>query len=408
MLSLFERSFAMQQRLPEPDSDARDHSARLLAMLRDEVAARGPMSFARFMECCLYTPGLGYYSAGSAKLGAEGDFVTAPELGDLFARCVANHVLPALRELGDSADMLELGGGSGAFAEDVLTALHDAGVVPRRYRILEPSADLRERQRVRLQAALPADLAARVEWLDRPPHEPWHGVLFANEVIDALPTTRFTIHDGEVHEEHVIVDDDGRLARQDRPADPLVAAAVRHVEKSLGRQLDDGYRSEVLPQLPYWLDAVAGTLERGLLLFVDYGYPRHEYYRPERRDGTLRAHYRHRAHADPFFWPGLQDLTASVDFTALAEAGHHAGFELAAYAPQAPFLVAGGLEQAFGEAHAHAPDEKRRYQLAQQVKQLTLPGMMGESFQAMLLTRGLDVETVVADALRRSDRRSRL
>lgn len=398
----------MTDRLPEPDADARAHSARLVSLLREEIAARGPMSFARFMEYCLYAPGLGYYSAGSTKLGAEGDFVTAPELGDLFARCVAHHLVPTLQELGGTADMLELGGGSGAFAEDVLKALYRADAMPRRYRILEPSADLRMRQRARLQAALPADLAARVEWLDRPPQEPWHGVLFANEVIDALPTTRFVIDGGQVCEEHVAVDDAGALVREDRPADPLVAGAVRHVEKYLERRLEDGYRSEVLPQLPYWLDAVAGTMERGMLLFVDYGYPRRDYYLAERRDGTLRAHYRHRAHADPFFWPGLQDLTASVDFTALAEAGHHAGFELAAYASQASFLIAGGLQQAFDEAHAATGDEKVRYRLAQQVKQLTLPGMMGESFQAMLLTRGMEAEAAVHDVLRQLDRSSRL
>ncbi len=397
----------MHDQLPEPDADQRAHSDRLVALLREEIAAQGPMPFSRYMERCLYAPGLGYYSAGSTKLGAEGDFVTAPELGELFARCVVNHIKPGLGTLGDQADMLELGGGSGAFAEAALLALDKAGTAPRRYLILEPSADLRERQRERLQSALPASLAERVEWLDRPPEASWRGVLFANEVIDALPTTRFAIRAGEVFEEHVDITNDNRLVVTDRPADQLVAGAVRHVEQSLGRRLDDGYRSEILPQLPYWLQAVAGTLEAGLMLFVDYGYPRREYYHPERRDGTLRAHYRHRAHADPFFRPGLQDLTASVDFTALAEAGHHAGFELAAYAPQAQFLIAGDLQQAFDDAHAETADEKQRYALAQEVKQLTLPGMMGESFQAMMLSRGLD-ESVIAGALRGFDRSSRL
>lgn len=397
----------MHESLPTPDADARAHSHRLQQWIHEEIAARGPMSFARFMEYCLYAPGMGYYSAGSTKLGAEGDFVTAPELGDLFARCVARHLAPALRALGGEADVLELGGGSGAFAEDVLLALADADALPKRYRILEPSADLRQRQRERLQEALPAELAERVEWLDRPPAEPWRGVLFANEVIDALPTTRFVMRDGEVFEEHVATGDDGDLVREDRPADALVRAAVRHVEKRLGCSLADGYRSEILPQLPYWLDAVAGTLEAGMLLFIDYGYTRRDYYMPERRDGTLRAHYRHRAHADAFFWPGLQDLTASVDFTALAEAGQHAGFELGAYAPQAHFLIAGDLQQVFDEAHAATDDEKVRYQLARQVKQLTLPGMMGESFQAMLLTRGLEAD-VLASALQPFDRSGRL
>ncbi|HEX7340544.1 MAG TPA: SAM-dependent methyltransferase [Rhodanobacteraceae bacterium] len=397
----------MSDHLPEPDADARAHSARLMDLLRAEVRANGPMSFARYMECCLYAPGLGYYSAGSTKFGAEGDFVTAPELGEIFARCVVGNVLPTLQALGPQADFLELGGGSGAFAEAALKALAEAGQPPRRYAILEPSADLRERQRERLNANLPADLAARAQWLDRPPEETWQGVLFANEVIDALPTTRFVIRDSEVFEEHVDFDEDGALMREDRPADTLVAGAVRHVEQYLGDRLPDGYRSEVLPQLPYWLQAVAGTLTRGAMLFVDYGYPRRDYYRAERRDGTLMAHYRHRAHGDAFFWPGLQDLTAHVDFTSLAEAGYHAGFDLAAYMPQAQFLMAGGLQEIFAAAHDAAPDEATRYNLAQQVKQLTLPTMMGERFQAMLLMRGMDA-AVVPDLLRGFDRSSRL
>ncbi|HET7268172.1 MAG TPA: SAM-dependent methyltransferase [Oleiagrimonas sp.] len=397
----------MTNRLPEPAADARAHSDRLSALLRKEIAAQGPIPFARYMERCLYAPSLGYYSAGSAKLGAEGDFVTAPELGSLFARCVVSNLLPALRAMGDDADIIELGAGSGAFAESALNALADADSLPRHYRILEPSADLRERQRERLQAALPQDIAARVEWLDRPPDNPWRGVLFANEVIDALPTTRFTKRDGEVFEEHVDLDAGGNLAIVDRPADPLVAAAVRHVEQTTGAPLADGYRSEILPQLPYWLQAVAGRQEAGLLLFIDYGYIRRDYYRADRDDGTLRAHYRHRAHNDPFFCPGLQDLTAHVDFTALAEAGVNAGYDMAAYVPQAQFLIAGDIQQAFADAHATATDEAERYALAQQVKQLTLPGMMGERFQAMLFKRGLN-DDVISGALRQFDRGARL
>jgi SAM-dependent MidA family methyltransferase len=389
----------MPSRLPEPGPDERALSDHLVRLLREQIAAHGPMPFAQYMERCLYAPGLGYYSAGKAKFGAAGDFVTAPELGDLFARCVANAVQPALALLGGAADFLELGGGSGAFAEAALKALAQAGTLPRRYLILEPSADLRERQRERLAAALPADVAARVAWLDRPPEETWRGVLFANEVIDALPTTRFGMRGGEVYEEHVALDGEGRLMRTDRPADALVAGAVRHVERDLGAPFADGYRSEILPQLPYWLQAVAGSLEAGLMLFVDYGYVRREYYLPERRDGTLMAHYRHHAHADPFFLPGLNDLTASVDFTALAEAGNSAGFGVAAYLPQAQFLIASGLQQAFEEAYAAAADEPARYRLVQEVKRLTLPDRMGERFQAMLFARGMEMLPLPAELL---------
>ncbi|GAA0681804.1 SAM-dependent methyltransferase [Dyella marensis] len=386
-------------RLPEPGADERAHSDHLLARLREHIAAHGPMPFAEYMGRCLYEPGLGYYSAGATKFGAAGDFITAPELGDLFARCVAKVIGPVLELLGDEADVLELGGGSGAFAESALLAFHANAQLPRRYLILEPSADLRERQRERLAAALPPALFARVQWLDRPPEEAWRGALFANEVIDALPTTRFTLRAGEVYEEYVALDGEGRLMRVDRPADALVSGAVRHLERDTESSFADGYRSEVLPQLPYWMQAIAGSLTAGVMLFIDYGYVRREYYQPGRSDGTLMAHYRHHAHADPLFLPGLNDLTASVDFTALAEAGNQAGFGVAAYLPQAQFLIAAGLQQAFEDAYADAPDEAARYRLAQQVKKLTLPDQMGERFQAMVLARGTDVVPLPAQML---------
>jgi SAM-dependent MidA family methyltransferase len=379
----------MSSRLPAPSADERAHSDRLLQLLRELIAAHGPLPFAQYMERCLYAPGLGYYSAGKTKFGAAGDFVTAPELGELFAQCVVNAIRPVLASLGDEADVLELGGGSGAFAEAALRALAGAGTLPRQYLILEPSADLRERQRGRLQANLPAGIHARVRWLDRPPEQDWRGVLFANEVIDALPATRFCVRGGEVYEEHVTLDGEGRLRRVDRPADALTAGAVRHVERDLGAGFADGYRSEILPQLPYWIQAVAASLSAGLLLFVDYGYVRREFYLPERDDGTLMAHYRHHAHNDPLYLPGLNDLTASVDFTALAEAGNSAGFSVAAYLPQAQFLIGAGLQEVFAQAQAQAAGEHDRYRLAQQVKKLMLPEQMGERFQAMLLVRGL-------------------
>jgi SAM-dependent MidA family methyltransferase len=389
---------AVNLSLPAPDADALAHSERLRTRLRETIAARGAMPFSEFMQQCLYAPGLGYYSAGAAKFGPAGDFITAPELGPLFARCVARLLAPLLPGLGEQAAVLELGGGSGAFAADALQALAQLDALPARYRILEPSADLRERQRERI-AALPASLAARVDWIDHPPEAPWRGVLFANEVIDALPATRFTLRHGEVCEEHVALDGDGRFLRSDRPADALVSAAVRHLERDLGEPFPDGYRSELLPQLPYWMQAIAGSLEAGLMLFCDYGFPRREYYLPERRDGTLQAHYRHRAHNDVLRWPGLQDLTASVDFTALAEAGNGAGFGIAGYLSQAQFLIATGLPEIFETAHAATTDENARYRLAQEVKQLTLPGAMGERFQVLLLARGQEVVALPAGLL---------
>jgi SAM-dependent MidA family methyltransferase len=260
--------------------------------------------------------------------------------------------------------------------------------LPRRFLILEPSADLAARQREFIAAQLPPEVAARAQWIARPPEGGWRGVLFANEVVDALPTTRFTLQHGEVFEEHVALDGE-RFVRIDRPADLLVANAVRHVERSLGTPFDDGYRSEVLPQLPYWVQAVCGSLEAGAVLFVDYGYPRREFYLPERRDGTLVCHYRHRAHADPLHWPGLTDLTAFVDFTALAEAGVGAGFDFVGYAPQGQFLLASGLLDLVGD---DVPEAERVQRIAE-VKRLTLPGDMGERFQAIAFTRG-DVDAL--------------
>ena len=397
----------MRSRLPEPSADERAHSDHLLQLLRELIASHGPLPFSQYMERCLYAPGLGYYSAGRTKFGAAGDFVTAPELGDLFACCVINAVQPTLAALGHQADFLELGGGSGAFAESALRALDASGSLPRRYLILEPSADLRERQRERLQANLGADINARVHWLDRPPEQDWQGVLFANEVIDALPATRFSMLGGEVYEEFVALDGEGRLRRIDRPADALVGGAVRHIERDLGTDFADGYRSEILPQLPYWIQAVARSLTAGIMLFIDYGYIRREFYLPERDDGTLMAHYRHHAHNDPLYLPGLNDLTASVDFTALAEAGNSAGFDVAAYLPQAQFLIGAGLQEVFAEAQAQVTDEHGSYRLAQQVKKLMLPDQMGERFQAMLLVRGLDTLVLPPDLLA-ADQRGRL
>jgi SAM-dependent MidA family methyltransferase len=373
--------------LPVPDADESAHSDALAALIRNEIAARGPIPFSRYMELCLYAPGLGYYSAGKTKFGAAGDFVTAPELGDLFARCMAGTLAPTLREIGEGADFVELGGGSGRFAVAALRALATIGTLPHRYRILEPGADLRERQRVHVAASLPPDLAARVEWIDRPPERAWRGVVFANEVLDALPTTRFALHAGEVYEEYVAVRD-GAFVREDRPADALVSAAVRHVERYLDAPFADGYRSEVLPQLPYWIPAVIGTLERGIALFVDYGYPRSEFYLPERNDGTLVCHYRHRAHADPLYRPGLQDITAFVDFTAVAEAGTGAGFELVGYAPQGQFLLSSGLPEMIEESATR--DEVERMRIVAEAKRLTLPGEMGERFQAIAFARGVN------------------
>jgi len=377
--------------LPPPDDSALAHSALLRQRIQEQViAAGGAIPFSRFMELCLYAPGLGYYSAGAAKFGEAGDFVTAPELGPLFAACTADAIAPVFQQLGPEAEIVELGGGSGAFAEVALKRLLALDALPTRYAILEPSADLRQRQQERLRERLNPLLADLVEWIDGPPAGDWNGVLFANEVVDALPTPRFTVRDGEVLEQHVALDGEGRFIGEDRPADPLLAAAVRHVERRLEAPFADGYRSELLPQLPYWVQAVAGGLRAGAMLFVDYGYPRREYYAPQRSDGTLRAFRRHHLVEDVFAYPGLQDITASVDFTALAEAGTGAGFDFTGYCNQASFMIGNGLEQRLAEAESKARDEAARYRLRNEAKRLTLPSEMGERFQAMGFAREVE------------------
>lgn len=367
---------------PEPSPEELAHSAHLLATIRDEIAAAGPMDFARYMALALYAPGLGYYSAGRTRFGAAGDFVTAPELGSLFARCVARALAPVL---GAGRELLELGAGSGAFAVAALGELERLGALPDAYRILDTSADLRARQHARIARELP-HLLGRVHWLDRPPEAPWRGALFANEVVDALPVRLFEWREGALSA-RVVVGDGERLVFDRVPADAHLAAAVARAVGDVAA-LPSPYRSEVLPQLDAWFAAVAGSLVEGVALCVDYGYPRHEYYHPQRREGTLVAHYRHRAHEAVLALPGLSDLTSFVDFTALAEAMHLAGFEPACYASQAQFLIAAGLPEVAAVEAARSAAEQLR--LTAEIRRLTLPGEMGERFKVLAGLRGVD------------------
>ncbi|MBS0582051.1 MAG: SAM-dependent methyltransferase [Proteobacteria bacterium] len=373
----------MRVELPEPSTEERAHSERLAALIRAEIArAGGVLDFARYMELALYAPGLGYYSAGTTKFGAAGDFVTAPELGFVFARCLARALLPELR---DGGEIVELGPGSGALAAELLLELERLGALPARYRLLERSADLRARQRETLHRRC-AHLLDRIAWLDAPPVAPWRGALVANEVIDALPVRAFAWRDEGLFARAVGVDDGGNFIWREVEAEPdLQAAFARVIQPSaLSPQ---PYLSEICPLLDPWLAEVTRSLELGSAWFVDYGYAHGEYYAAARHTGTLRCHYRHRAHDDPLILPGLQDITAWVDFDALARAGEAAGLSVAAHTTQAQFLIANGLDEVFAQGYAEAADEAARYALAQQVKRLTLPGEMGEKFRVMVLRR---------------------
>ena len=360
---------------PVPSDEAQRVSAQLAAHIRAEIArAGGFIDFARYMELALYAPGLGYYSAGSVKLGAAGDFTTAPEISTVFGRALAT-TLTAELAVNDSRIVLELGAGSGALAAQLLDELTSLGRYVD-YWILETSADLRERQ----QRAL-ARFAPRVRWLERLPSRPFAGAVVANEVLDALPVSCFSKIGGAARAIGVANGAAG-FEWAERGSAPDLAAAVARLEGCLGAPLADGYRSELCLALPSWLEAVAECVDRGSLLFVDYGLSRAEYYHAQRAGGTLVCHYRHRAHADPFLNPGLQDITAWVDFSAVADAAVAAGLTLAGFTTQAQYLIA---------TLAAAPDRfavdtaSPREQSA--LKTLLLPGEMGEKFKVMLLRK---------------------
>jgi SAM-dependent MidA family methyltransferase len=372
-----------QRELMLNDEQAR-HCARMHEHLTALIAeSHGWLSFERFMDAALYAPGLGYYSAGARKLGAGGDFTTAPEVSALFGACVAGQCAEVLGALAGGS-ILEIGAGSGRLAVDVLSRLEALGSLPDRYWILEISADLRERQRRLVQERLP-DLCARVTWLDQPPEESFDGIILANEVLDALPVRRFRWHREGVLELGVSIED-GRFAWAPRPALTALAAACRRLHQA---GWDEGYVSEYCPRLESWTKSVTRTLVHGAVLWFDYGLPRSQYYLPERHEGTLICHFRHRAHGDPFLYPGLQDITAWVDYTQLAEASREAGFTLGGFTTQSYLLAGLKVDE---QMHAMAGNDAGLFaRLASEARQLMMPGEMGERFKAMAWLRGLDL-----------------
>jgi SAM-dependent MidA family methyltransferase len=316
-----------------------------------------------------------------AKLGPGGDFITAPELGSLFARCLAQTISAAGTQLGNYS-VLELGAGSGVLAADLLDALQ--GNLPERYLILERSADMVDRQRSLLRDRQP-DFHERIQWLQEPPAN-FTGVIIGNEIVDALPMERFVIADGSILQT-MVGEAGGELQELSRPAPAGLAEQVSMVLPQDLMTSAGPYQSEINPHLASWLHGIASGLDSGLLILSDYGYPRREYYHPDRNRGTMLCHYRHRAHDDALFWPGLQDITASVEFTAVAEAGVATGLDLLAYTSQAGYLISAGLENAMTDPEQL--DGRGRLVQAQQIKRLTLPGDMGERFQFMLLGRNM-------------------
>ena len=374
--------------LPEPPEELKSISTELVTTIQTEITESGAMPFSRYMEIVLYEPRLGYYSAGLKKFGKGGDFVTAPLLGNVFARCLAKQVEQIGNNLatdnGGGYEIIEAGAGTGMLAADLLKALQE-DCPPLRYQILERSAHLRQVQKETLMQLVP-EWMDRISWLDELPEQDWQGVFLANEVLDALTVERFGVEEDGISQMLVRFGPDG-FEWFRGPCPPSMEEKILDIFSRLETKPAAGYRSELNTGLPAWLSAVTDRLTKGAALFVDYGYTQREYYRPKRSDGTLICHYQHRAHADPFSWPGLTDISTSVNFTALAEAADDCGLEVSGYTTQAMFLLSCGLSSLLHEFESLP--EKERLMMNNQVRRLTLPAEMGERFQVMALSRGL-------------------
>ena len=369
--------------LPEPTADARDHSERLVQHIRDQIGASGGwIAFVRYMGLALYAPGLGYYMAGARKLGREGDFVTAPEISPLFGETLARQVAQVLDS--ELEEILEIGAGTGALAASLLAELERLGRLPKRYLILELSADLRERSRDTIAARAP-HLMQRVAWLSRLPPS-FSGVVLGNEVLDAMPVHIVRVVESGIEESGVETGDGEAFRRAWRPAGGELLEAARKLE------LPPGYSTEIGLVARGFVRSLAQTIERGVAIFIDYGFPRHEYFHPQRATGTLMCHYRHHAHDDPFFLPGLQDITSHVDFSAIADVGVDAGMALLGYTAQAQFLINCGITDVLSRVPAE--DAARYLPLANQANRLLSPAEMGELFKVIAFGKGFDAPLI--------------
>jgi SAM-dependent MidA family methyltransferase len=364
--------------MPIPDAEALRHSQSLTARIREEIArAGGWIDFARYMHLALYAPGLGYYSGGAQKFGDAGDFVTAPEISPLFAQCLARQAVQIISET--EGDILELGAGTGRLAAESLLELQRLETLPRRYLILEVSAHLRAVQQQTLSQRLPPELFAKVEWLDALPHS-FRGLVLANEVLDALPVHLVGRREGVF--ERGVASQGETFVWADRDGITSLSATVVDT-----LDLPENYLTEVCPSASALIGSLAEMLESGLILLIDYGFPRREYYHPQRDHGTLMCHYRHHAHNDPFLYPGLQDITAHVDFTTIAEAGVARGLRLSGYTTQAQFLINCGITDLLSRVPA---DSTAYLQLASQAQKLLSPAEMGELFKVLALGKRHD------------------
>ena len=382
--------------LPAPDSEAAEHSTVLLAHIRERIAqAGGWISFADYMALCLYAPALGYYMAGARKLGADGDFITAPELSPLFGQCLAQWLMRSDGVMQpDSDGILEIGAGSGVLAAAMLEELEQQQALPARYFILELSAELRQRARDTLAARVP-HLLERVTWLNQLPPQ-FHGLVLGNEVLDALPCELLRLHQGQAWQRGVICTDHG-LAFSDRPLS-LQDGALGQQAATLLQQLGDAcasqaYVTEVQLQAQGLIRSLGAMLHHGAVLMIDYGFAASEYYHAQRNRGTLMCHYRHRSHDDPFFWPGLQDITCHVDFSAMINAAKASGLDCLGFTSQAGFLLHSGLIDLV--QRVPVDDQARYLGMSNVVNRLTSPAEMGELFKVIALMPAANATTVL-------------
>jgi SAM-dependent MidA family methyltransferase len=367
--------------LPPPPPEAATHSAELAQHIGMTIASEGDwIPFSRFMELALYAPGFGYYTAGSHKFGSEGDFVTAPEISPMFARCFALQAVQVMDQVG--GDILELGPGSGLFAADLYGELKSVGKAPGRYRLLEVSPDLRERQRQVIAARFPGDLD-RFEWIDALPDR-IRGMVIANEVLDVVPFDIVHREHGELRERGVIVTEAG-FAWDDVG---LPEGELKRRAEAVVPPGDYGYTTEISLAAEALVRTLSSSLEAGLVVFIDYGFSEREYYHPQRSGGTLRCHYRHRFHGDPFFMPGLQDITAHVDFTAMARAAEQGASEVYGFTTQAYFLISCGLAVLVSSGDPTATLSKLKASSA--VHRLISPSEMGELFKVLVFGKAME------------------
>jgi SAM-dependent MidA family methyltransferase len=369
--------------LPPPGKTAVAHSSRLVQAIIARIEERGGLiGFDEYMRMALYEPGLGYYSAATQKFGPQGDFVTAPEISPMFGFCLAQQANTLVAQ-GCNARILEFGAGSGKLCAQILHALP----ILEHYHILDLSAELKQRQEQYLRARLPAELFHKIDWLSTLPAD-FDGIVLANEVLDAMPV-HIVQKQGDWMELGVGYDGESLTWQSFAPGEPALDA-IRSIEARLG-ELPDNYRSELNLNYPAWFNALAQSCNRTVVLIIDYGYEQAHYYHPERNRGSLTCHYRHRVHNNPLIYPGLQDITAFVDFDACADAAENAGFELTGLVPQGQFLLANGLLE---EAQRQARESDRVAQLtvSQQVQSLCLPQEMGEKFKVLAMQKNLALE----------------